>query len=111
MFIKVVSAWEDESLNVTRLAEVHRPSLVGGRRTPRRRSNESARWSTVGLVNDLACGALAYSCVWRPSSARAVQWRLHDPFEVVGLEQWLIVEVRHRGRWSGSVGEQESGRE
>ena len=26
---KVVSAWEDESLNVTRLAEVHRPSLVG----------------------------------------------------------------------------------
>ena len=29
VFIKVVSAWEDESLNVTRLAEVHRPSLVG----------------------------------------------------------------------------------
>jgi ABC-type multidrug transport system ATPase subunit len=29
VFIKVVTAWEDESLNVTRLAERHRPSLVG----------------------------------------------------------------------------------
>ena len=66
-------------------------------------SIESVRRSTVGLVNGKGCGALASSCVWRPSSARAVQWRFHDPFEVVGLEQWLVVEVWHRGRWSGSV--------
>ena len=68
-------------------------------------STESARRSTVGLVTGKACGALAASCAWRPSSARAVQWRLHDPFEVVGLDQWLVVEVRHRGGRSSSVGE------
>ena len=70
-----------------------------------------ARWSTVGLVNDLAFGALASSCVWRPTSARTVQQRLHDPFKVVGLEQWLPVELCYRGGRSSSVCEQESDRE
>ena len=70
-----------------------------------------ARRSTVGLVDDSAFGALASSCAWRPSSARMVWRRLRDPFEAVVLEQWLIVEVRHRGGRSSSVWEQESGRE
>ena len=64
---------------------------------------KAARWPTERLANDSVCGALASSCAWRQSSARMVQRRLRDPFKVVGLDQWLIVELCYRGHWSSSV--------
>ena len=61
------------------------------------KATSAARWPTERLANDSAFRALASSCAWRQSSAYTVQWRLRDPFKVVGLDQWLIVELWYRG--------------
>jgi hypothetical protein len=54
VFIKVVTAWEDESLNVTRLAERHRPSLVGDQL----RAREARRGSGLAGKNGRAAAGL-----------------------------------------------------